>query len=712
MLSVGREGRAFVPQQLVADVDAPRTRRRRARGRQVVEHRGPAVVDQAQAAVPRHALLERVHALVVEVWGAVVRRLAADRDHGNLVALGVQIAAQHDARRRVPGEQAVERDARPERRPDARHRGRERPLGPARGRGPAEVLRPPARDGGRVPGLEMAAEQVRRRAAGGADAQVRHRAFPADAPDARVGFVGLGVLVGRRRDVVAQVVRRLDRPVGGDRRHEVALRKRFAVARRGPAPLPAAVGRAIERRVERAEPSRAVRLRVGMHLLQRNGVRAQAGQPTPQDRRARLEGRPLGALRLVRQGLDVEGRDARGRLHAGTDRRRARGGDATMTQTTGPPPGGRARPGGPVPRRARNWVAFPDQRHEMASRTSRNVSTARADARNPRGKLLMAFRHIARLAAAGACALVAFAAHAFPDRPVTIVVPFAAGGPTDTVTRLVGEAMSRDLGQQIIVENVGGAGGTLGAAQVAKADADGHRLLLHHIGMATSATLYRTLPYDPLTAFAPVGLVTEVPMTIVARKDFPPADMAALLAHVKADPEAVTMANAGVGAASHLCGMMFMSALGTPLVTVPYKGTGPAMTDLIGGQVDLMCDQTTNTTKQIQAGEIKVYAVTSPERLAVLPDTPTAVESGLEGFVVGVWHGLYAPKGTPAAVVERLSAALRVALADPEVAARFAELGTAPVSAEDATPAALEAKLASEIERWRPVITAAGVFAD
>jgi tripartite-type tricarboxylate transporter receptor subunit TctC len=324
----------------------------------------------------------------------------------------------------------------------------------------------------------------------------------------------------------------------------------------------------------------------------------------------------------------------------------------------------------------------------------------------------MSFAPFRRLAAAAALAATAFAAQAFPDRPVTIVVPFAAGGPTDTVTRLVAEAMSKDLGQQILVENVGGAGGTLGAGQVAAADPDGYKLLLHHIGMATSATLYRSLPYTPTEAFEYIGLVTEVPMTIVARKDFEPTDLAGLLAYVKANADSVTMANAGIGAASHLCGMLFMSAIDTPLVTVPYKGTGPAMTDLIGGQVDLMCDQTTNTTKQIQGGEIKVYAVTSPERLAVLPDTPTAVEGGIDGFVVGVWHGLYAPKGTPAPVVERLTQALQVALADPTVASRFADLGTAPVSAADATPAALQAKLESEIGRWKPVIEAAGVFAD
>jgi tripartite-type tricarboxylate transporter receptor subunit TctC len=300
----------------------------------------------------------------------------------------------------------------------------------------------------------------------------------------------------------------------------------------------------------------------------------------------------------------------------------------------------------------------------------------------------------------------------YPDRPITIVVPFSAGGPTDTVTRLVAEAMSRDLGQTIVVENVGGAGGTLGASQVAKAEADGYTLLLFHIGMATSATLYRSLPYEPLGAFDYVGLVTEVPMTIVARKDFEPDTLAELIEYVRANKDTVTYANAGIGAASHLCGMLFMSAIDTPLTTVPYKGTGPAMTDLLGGQVDFMCDQTTNTTKQIQAGEIKAYATTSPERLGNLPDLPTADEAGLDGFVVGVWHGLYAPKGTPPAVIELLTKSLQIALKDPTVIERFAELGTAPASEADATPAALQAKLESEIERWKPVITAAGVYAD
>ena len=320
-------------------------------------------------------------------------------------------------------------------------------------------------------------------------------------------------------------------------------------------------------------------------------------------------------------------------------------------------------------------------------------------------------KSIAALAAAAAFALSSFAASAqtYPERTITVVVPFAAGGPTDTVTRLVAEAMSKDLGQQVIVENVGGAGGTLGAGRVASAEPDGYTLLLHHIGMATSATLYRNLAYDTLNAYEYIGHVTEVPMTIVARKDFEPTDLASLVEYAKANKDTVTVANAGIGAASHLCGMLFMSAIETSLVTVPYKGTGPAMTDLLGSQVDIMCDQTTNTTKQIQGGTIKAYAVTSPARLDVLPDVPTTEEGGIANMQVGIWHGMYAPKGTPAEVTDRLSESLQVALKDENVAARFAELGTEPSPEADATPAALKAKLEDEIARWKPVIEAAGV---
>lgn len=318
------------------------------------------------------------------------------------------------------------------------------------------------------------------------------------------------------------------------------------------------------------------------------------------------------------------------------------------------------------------------------------------------------------LAATAALALISGTAGAqgYPERSITMVVPFAAGGPTDTVTRLVAESMSKDLGQQIIVENVGGAGGTLGASQVAKADPDGYTLLLHHIGMATSATLYRKLPYDTLNAFEYVGLVTDVPMTIVAKKDFEPTDLKGLIEYVKANADKITLANAGIGAASHLCGMLFMSEIKTSLVTVPYKGTGPAMTDLLGGQVDLMCDQTTNTLKQIKGNTIKVYAVTSAKRLDALPEIPTVAESGLPGMQVGIWHGIYAPKGTPAEITGKLSASLQKALKDPNIIARFAELGTVPVTDAEATPAGLKSKLESEVTRWKPVIEAAGQYAD
>lgn len=302
-------------------------------------------------------------------------------------------------------------------------------------------------------------------------------------------------------------------------------------------------------------------------------------------------------------------------------------------------------------------------------------------------------------------------AQEYPAQPVTIVVPFAAGGPTDTVTRLVAAAMSEDLGQQVVVQNVGGAGGTLGAGQVAAAANDGYTLLLHHIGMSTAPSLYASLPYDPVADFAPIGLVTEVPMTIVARKDFEPATLEDLIAYVKENGENVTYANAGIGAASQLCGLLFQDALDVKLTEVPYQGTGPAMTDLLGGQIDMMCDQTTNTTSQIQAGEIKAYAVTTAERIPVLPDVPTMAEGGIADFELGIWHGLYAPAGTDPAIIERLTASLQTALATESVGASFAELGTYPVAADQATPEMLAAQLEGQIALWSEVISAAGVSA-
>jgi tripartite-type tricarboxylate transporter receptor subunit TctC len=303
-------------------------------------------------------------------------------------------------------------------------------------------------------------------------------------------------------------------------------------------------------------------------------------------------------------------------------------------------------------------------------------------------------------------------AQQYPTKVITMVVTFAAGGPTDTVARLIAQPMSGVLKQQVIVENVLGAGGTIAADRVAKAAPDGYTILIHHIGMSTAPALYRKLPFNPLTDFEPIGLVNEVPMTLVSKKDFPPKDLKELVAYVKANKEKINLANAGLGAASHLCGTLFMSAIQTELTTVPYNGTGPAMNDLLGGQVDIMCDQTTNTTSQIKAEKIKVYGVTSKKRIAPLPNVPTMDEAGLKGFEVTVWHGLYAPKGTPKQVVDALTKALQAALKDNNVKLRFGELGSEPVAENRATPEALRAHLKAEIDKWTPILKKAGVYAD
>lgn len=303
-------------------------------------------------------------------------------------------------------------------------------------------------------------------------------------------------------------------------------------------------------------------------------------------------------------------------------------------------------------------------------------------------------------------------AQQYPTKVITLIVPFTAGGPTDTVGRLVARAMGEALKQQIIVENVGGAGGTIAPARVAKAAPDGYTILIHHIGQSTAPALYRKLPYDPINDFEHIGLVNDTPMTLVARKDFPPKDLKELISYVKANKDKVTYANAGLGAASHLCGMLFMIAIQTDLTTVPYQGTAPAMNDLLGGQVDFMCDQTTNTTSQIKGGKIKVYAVTTKARVASLPDVPTMHEAGLSNFEVVVWHGLYAPKGTPKPVVATLTKALQAAIKDATVKQRFAELGAESVAENRATPEAHRSYLKAEIEKWGPIIKKAGVYAD
>ncbi|MFL6720051.1 MAG: tripartite tricarboxylate transporter substrate binding protein BugD [Burkholderiaceae bacterium] len=303
-------------------------------------------------------------------------------------------------------------------------------------------------------------------------------------------------------------------------------------------------------------------------------------------------------------------------------------------------------------------------------------------------------------------------AQEYPTRPITMVVPFAAGGPTDTVGRMIAQSMSTRLKQQVIIENTAGAGGTIAAAKVARAAPDGYTLFLHHIGQSTAPSLYRKLPYNVFDSFEPIGLVTDVPMTLIARRDFPAKDFKEALAYIKANKDKISLANAGVGSASHLCGMLFMNAIDTDLTTVPYKGTAPAMNDLLGGQVDLLCDQTTNTSAYIKSDKVRAYGLTTKTRLPQLPNVPTLNEAGLPGFEVAVWHGLYAPKGTPKAVVDKLSSALQYALADSAVKQRFSDLGTEPVAQNRATPEALRSHLKSEVDKWAPIIKKAGVYAD
>ena len=324
----------------------------------------------------------------------------------------------------------------------------------------------------------------------------------------------------------------------------------------------------------------------------------------------------------------------------------------------------------------------------------------------------MSARNIAVAGIAAAFLAGAAQAQQYPTKAVTMLVPYAAGGPTDTVARVVGQAMIKPMGQTVIVENRPSAGGILAPEAVKNAKPDGYTILIHHIGMATTPALYRQLRFNPLTDFEYVGLINDVPMTLIARQNFPAKDFKEFLAYIKANKAKVSYANAGIGAASHLCGMLFMSAIETDMLTVPYKGTAPAMNDLLGGTVDFMCDQTTNTTSQIKSGKVKVYAVTSKKRVPSLADVPTLDELGLKGFEVGIWHALYAPKGTPKPVVDKLSASLQDAIKDETVKKRFADLGAEAVTADRATPAALQSFLKSEIEKWAPIIKKAGVYAD
>jgi tripartite-type tricarboxylate transporter receptor subunit TctC len=321
-----------------------------------------------------------------------------------------------------------------------------------------------------------------------------------------------------------------------------------------------------------------------------------------------------------------------------------------------------------------------------------------------------------RLLAAAALALPLLAAPAqaqnWPERPITMVIPFAPGGPTDVVGRLIAEAMGRDLGQNVLAQNVGGAGGTTGTARVANAAPDGYTILLHNIGMSTAPTLYRRLPYDPLTAFETVGLVTATPMVWLSRPGLPAQNFAEMIRFVRERGEAVNLANAGLGSASQLCGTLFQASLGVRVTTVSYTGSGPIYPELMADRLDIYCDQTTSAASFVTSGRVRGLAVTTAEPMPALPGLPTAGQAGLPGFEIGIWHGIYAPKGTPTPVVLRLNQAMRTALADPRVVARMNELGSPPEPVERQNPDVHRAHLAAEIARWRPILQAAGQFAD
>lgn len=311
-----------------------------------------------------------------------------------------------------------------------------------------------------------------------------------------------------------------------------------------------------------------------------------------------------------------------------------------------------------------------------------------------------------------ATAAFAHAQGAWPSKPITLVVPFAAGGPTDVVARTLAASMTKSLGQTVVVENKLGAGGTVAAGHVAKSAPDGYTFFIHHNGMATSTALYRKLAYDPLTDFEFVSQAVDVPMTMLARKDFPASNMQEMVAYIKANKEKINLANAGLGAVSQLCGMLFQRAIGVQLTEVPFQGTAPAMNALLGGQVDVLCDQTTQTIPQIKAGNVKLYGVTTKNRIKSLPNAPTLAEQGLKDFEVVVWHGIYAPKGTPKPVLEKMNGAVRAALKDPDVVKRMDDLGAEIVPDSKLSPEGLQTWLKAEIDKWGPIIKAGGKFAD
>jgi tripartite-type tricarboxylate transporter receptor subunit TctC len=304
---------------------------------------------------------------------------------------------------------------------------------------------------------------------------------------------------------------------------------------------------------------------------------------------------------------------------------------------------------------------------------------------------------------------IASAQKDWPTKSVQLVVPFAAGGPTDTIARLIAVPMGQSLGQTVVVENVPGAGGTIASTKVARAAPDGYTIYIHHMGMATANALYDKLPYDPMTSFEYIGQVADVPMVLLGKKDLPANNFKELEAYIKANGSKVTMANAGPGAVSQLCGLLFQSRMGVRLTNIPYKGTGPALTDLLGGQVDLLCDQTTQTIPYIKDGRVKAFGTTTMKRLPAIPNVPTLNEQGLKGFEVKVWHGVYAPKGTPQPVLDKINAALKKALNTPDVKKRLEDANIDIVPAEKISAKGLREHLDREINVWGPVIRKANI---
>ena len=300
------------------------------------------------------------------------------------------------------------------------------------------------------------------------------------------------------------------------------------------------------------------------------------------------------------------------------------------------------------------------------------------------------------------------------DKPITLVVPFSAGGPTDRVARDLSEALRKQLGTSVVIENAAGAGSSIGAAKVARATPDGHTLLVNHIAMATMPALVRNLPFKVESDFEYLGIINDVPMTLIAKPSMPANNYKELATWISQNKGKINLGNAGVGSASHLCGLLYQNAIETDMTTVPYKGTAPAITDLIGGQIDLLCDQTTNTTSQIEGKKVKAYAVTTAKRLntPLLKDLPTLAESGVKDFQITIWHGLYAPKGTPADIQVKINTALKAALKDPDFIKKQEALGAVVVTDKRVESAEHKKFVAAEIAKWTPVIKAAGVYAD